>query len=1122
MVGQVLPSWRCVGPSASSAAWRTLVRRSVEVVCVLALASCQTIAQPAGTFEVISLTPRPESVLALSNSRDQQGKFWYFRISMSFSVGLPTRTYNLSVDARSCAWQSTGIEIRRGNDVIVTARGTVVYWKSADGREKKTCGPNGVRGACDSPTEGCCLAPGLGNNALIGRIGTGEPFYIGEFAVIPAPSNGILYLAMNETAHCGGCADNEGSWTVSVQVRSSPWYYSFEYRLCPDDSNLASQCLWTGVPGDDLSGSGTRTYEGWLGCESNREAVAKETDLILTVRLVAHTTLVIDPAPPPQVVAERSFRFRTKRLDDPDRSPPQIDLSWRDARCVDGRGRVTFVWSASDDRTPTTQLQFRYRLDEGPWSSWQAGITTVTLQDLPRGSHVFLLQAKDSSGNVAEKRITVDVQCAEEDRNPPDLRLECARPGCAADGGRINFTWSATDDLSPGSAIRYRYRLDGAEWSDWAVESGKTYEKLNNGAHSFCVEARDAAGNTAQRCCDFSVQCQSPADLAVVDLRTAKRTVDLFTSLSDPKMMNWAVIGERTTVLIDLKLVSGQLPARGLKGMATVSLVDMPYPEGHNPISTFSVAVSGKGEVLPGSARDTEVVLDLGDVEALNAGRTVTITVAYTVGDWPDVPSGILADRLRVEIWMDAPGDDPANNSLEEDVLITQTTDAAIEGLVTTVATGLNLLSAREAVLGLAALGVNAAGAFVSICTRIAEGDYAGAGAETVALMISMVAYDAKLDPVGLITNIVDGGMGLAMAFFSGAKNAAIFIAYSANVVAKAMINFPGSVDRLAKLACKAFGASPRDRVLPIVLPILLGRGGSPTHAAALIGCGLFDLAEVISGGYFSVQEAIQAGLITAGNCAELIKAGVITVWEAIGSGLMNVWDAIRNGFCSVLDAVAHGVLKGTAILAIQQGPGTPAGVVGGAGQGSEFVVVDAFGRRSGVVQGRVLNEIGQSVVSLDGRGSVWIWLPEEVATYSLRVRSQTQGDVGLHLVFPDRVTAEWTRRLQYTLRLAAGSVAVATSEDLSRAGAVRVDRDGDGVFDEERTVESTCAYLVGDVDGDGRITLADLRLIQQAAVGMVFLDERARAAADIDGNGRVEFRDAEVLARWFAEGRSR
>ena len=58
------------------------------------------------------------------------------------------------------------------------------------------------------------VAPGLDCYALIGRIGSGQPFVIGNGASVNAAADGELMLTANDD----NFADNSGAWSVAVSV----------------------------------------------------------------------------------------------------------------------------------------------------------------------------------------------------------------------------------------------------------------------------------------------------------------------------------------------------------------------------------------------------------------------------------------------------------------------------------------------------------------------------------------------------------------------------------------------------------------------------------------------------------------------------------------------------------------------------------------------------------------------------------------------------------------------------------------------------------------------------------------------------------------------------------------
>jgi hypothetical protein len=131
-----------------------------------------------------------------------------------YPVTSSTESKTVYVSARTASWQSTGMSVNAGDDVSLSASGSVIHWKSGDGRSSKSCGPNGVSG---STNENVYLAPGLRKMGLVGKI-HGYVFDVGSSKSFRSSYSGTLYLGMNDTVHYGGCADNEGSWTVRVTV----------------------------------------------------------------------------------------------------------------------------------------------------------------------------------------------------------------------------------------------------------------------------------------------------------------------------------------------------------------------------------------------------------------------------------------------------------------------------------------------------------------------------------------------------------------------------------------------------------------------------------------------------------------------------------------------------------------------------------------------------------------------------------------------------------------------------------------------------------------------------------------------------------------------------------------
>src|SRR5829696_8546276 len=103
-------------------------------------------------------------------------------------------------------WTSTGITVRRGQTLNFQTTGEVQL--SADDTDVAT--PDGAKKARYAPNAPMkqVLA-----GALIGRIGNGAPFAIGNQSTIVATGNGVLFLGVNDD----GFQDNKGNFQVVVR-----------------------------------------------------------------------------------------------------------------------------------------------------------------------------------------------------------------------------------------------------------------------------------------------------------------------------------------------------------------------------------------------------------------------------------------------------------------------------------------------------------------------------------------------------------------------------------------------------------------------------------------------------------------------------------------------------------------------------------------------------------------------------------------------------------------------------------------------------------------------------------------------------------------------------------------
>jgi hypothetical protein len=118
--------------------------------------------------------------------------------------GLAAGTGRISVPA-TAGWVNTGLTVRQGQMILLTATGEVRL--STDMNDTATpAGSKSGRKAASAPL------PGVLAGALIGRVGNGQPFGIGNQTSVPAPSAGTLFLAVNDDQ----LSDNAGAFGVDV------------------------------------------------------------------------------------------------------------------------------------------------------------------------------------------------------------------------------------------------------------------------------------------------------------------------------------------------------------------------------------------------------------------------------------------------------------------------------------------------------------------------------------------------------------------------------------------------------------------------------------------------------------------------------------------------------------------------------------------------------------------------------------------------------------------------------------------------------------------------------------------------------------------------------------------
>jgi hypothetical protein len=138
--------------------------------------------------------------------------------SASGSAATPGKTHEFDV-AASAQWIDTGLDLRAGEKLHITATGSITYPAGNSSKSKpRTFGPEGLaRGWADLIRQ--YPVSSAGHGALIGRLGSGDAaqaFLLGADQQYQAPVAGRLFLGINQSS--GDAAAAQGSFHVSIEV----------------------------------------------------------------------------------------------------------------------------------------------------------------------------------------------------------------------------------------------------------------------------------------------------------------------------------------------------------------------------------------------------------------------------------------------------------------------------------------------------------------------------------------------------------------------------------------------------------------------------------------------------------------------------------------------------------------------------------------------------------------------------------------------------------------------------------------------------------------------------------------------------------------------------------------
>lgn len=120
----------------------------------------------------------------------------------------PVKTVTVDVFGKR-DWTSTGLIVKRGDRIRITANGTVIL----DPASGRSTGPEGITDLSDSKK----LVPDQPTGALIGVIGADNDdfIFIGKASEFSAARDGLLFLSVNE----GNLSDNTGTYKAVIEVQ---------------------------------------------------------------------------------------------------------------------------------------------------------------------------------------------------------------------------------------------------------------------------------------------------------------------------------------------------------------------------------------------------------------------------------------------------------------------------------------------------------------------------------------------------------------------------------------------------------------------------------------------------------------------------------------------------------------------------------------------------------------------------------------------------------------------------------------------------------------------------------------------------------------------------------------
>ncbi len=150
-------------------------------------------------------------------------------------------------------------------------------------------------------------------------------------------------------------------------------------------------------------------------------------------------------------------------------------------------------FTAVDDKTPASEIQYSYRIDNGVWSPFFKS-DNIAFPVIREGTHRLEVMAKDTDGFIDA---TPAVYTFRVDRVGPHLATIPNIPAEVHER-RLEFQIYAHDWQAPDDKVTVSYNLDEKGWTEPTLNRKVVLENLDLGIHTLRIRAFDDLGNVSE------------------------------------------------------------------------------------------------------------------------------------------------------------------------------------------------------------------------------------------------------------------------------------------------------------------------------------------------------------------------------------------------------------------------------------------------------------------------------------------------------------------------------------------------------------------------------------------------------------------------------------------------